>query len=568
MLSGGRREPVIRSQAAGIPAILSHAGKWLIGRGSYLRDGWLALALLLGIALGAQGFTWGTYDCLNLDRMALKNVVGKNRPPLHPGSFYKPPFYTYLNHFLARVPAQSFASSLFWMPKTDRFDFYLKLRLALARLWNLILFAGCVVLVYVLAREFFSIEAGRIGALLFATSAGFVPYQVFLTSDLAVIFMMLAAFFCAARISRNPSMGWSLAAGLLAGLAGATKYNGVMVAAALPVAHLLASRGNPVMACLKRPAAWVCGLAVPVGFLLGNPYALLDLRSFITDFLYNYKVTPVYGGETGESGYGTYFRAYYEIFGSPGLYFILAGILVGLVSVLLARKSSPAWKLWVLALIVTGLYTWKIGSFPRMETRFVLPCAPFLLLLGAAGFGAMMRARWITVPALAGIVGFNLMCGWWVGELFRKDPRNELLAFAREQIPSGSVIEVSASIPRLGDLPDRDYVIHKIPAGVDRWENFSDRFAGDEDVMKIVSKRMENRGREWFSTDALAKRNPDWIFWSTIDLEKSTREFHEALLTGESGYRIVRDGASPKLPSWVYPANTEFLQNRVTVWRR
>ena len=48
-----------------------------------LRDGWLAVALLLGIALGVQGFTWGTYDCLNLDRMALKNVMGKQRPALH-----------------------------------------------------------------------------------------------------------------------------------------------------------------------------------------------------------------------------------------------------------------------------------------------------------------------------------------------------------------------------------------------------------------------------------------------------------------------------------------------------
>lgn len=533
-----------------------------------LRDGWLVLALVLGFALGVQGLTWGTYDCLNLDRMALKNVVGKQRPPLHPGRFYKPPFYTYMNHFLARVPAQTFASNLFWMPKADRFDLYLKLRLAMARFWNLALFAGCVVLVYCLAREFFCVESGRICAVLFATSAGFVPYQVFLTSDLAVIFMMLASFACAAFVSRNPTMGWSVAAGILAGLAGATKYNGGMVAAALPVAHLLASRGNPLMACLRRPAAWVCGLAVPAGFFLGNPYALLDPHSFVTDFLYNYKVTPVYGGETGASGYGFYFQAFFEIFGRPGLFFILAGMLAGLVVVSSSLKRSPAWKLCLLALVVGGIYSWKIGSFPRMETRFVLPCAPYVLLLGASGFGAMMRARWITVPVLACVVAFNLACGWWVGELFRKDPRNELLAYAREHVPSGSVIEVSASIPRLGDLPAREYVLQKIPSGVDRWENFSDRFADDESVMKIVSKRMENPGREWFSVEALRNRSPDWIFWSTIDIERSTRAFHEELLKGGAGYRIVRDGASPKLPAWVYPANTEFLQNRVTVWTR
>ena len=530
-----------------------------------LRDGWLAVALLLGIALGVQGFTWGTYDCLNLDRMALKNVMGKQHPPLHPGSFYKPPFYTYMNHFLARVPAQTFASNLFWMGKADRFDLYLKLRLGLARFWNLALFAGCVVLVYRLAREFFGVESGRICALVFATSAGFVPYQVFLTTDLAVIFMMLASFAGACAVSRNPSMGWSLAAGLLAGLAAATKYNGIVVAAALPVAHLVASRGNPVIACLKRPAAWMCGLAVPIGFILGSPYSLLDPRSFVSDFLYNYKVTPVYGGETRLGSYGKYFDFYFEIFGWPGVVLILAGMAVGVVVVLRSLKTSPAWKLCLLSLVVGGLYSWKIGSFPRLETRFVLPSAPFVLLLGAAGFGAMMRVRWVTVPAIACVIAFNLACGWWMGELFRKDPRNELLAYTREHIPSGAVIEVSASIPRLADLPDREFVLHRIPSGIDRWENFSERFALDEDVMKVVNKRKEPLGLEWFSREARNKRNPDWIFWSTIDIEKSTRRFHEAMVNGESGYRIAWDGTSPKLPLWVYPQNTEFLQNRATI---
>ena len=180
----------------------------------------------------------------------------------------------------------------------------------------------------------------------------------------------------------------------------------------------------------------------------------------------------------------------------------------------------------------------------------------------------MMRARWLTVPAVAGVVAFNLACGWWMGELFRKDPRNELLAYAREHIPSGAVIEVSASVPRLADLPDREFVLHRIPSGIDRWENFSERFALDEDVMKVVNKRKEPLGLEWFSQEARNKRNPEWIFWSTIDIEKSTRRFHEAMVDGESGYRIAWDGTSPKLPLWVYPQNTEFLQNRATILTR
>lgn len=544
-------------------------GKAVLSRSfHYLRDSWLALALLFGLALGLQGFTWGTYDCLNLDRMALKDMVAKQRPPLHPGTFFKPPFYSYMNHFLARIPAQTFASNLFWMPKTERFDFYLKLRLALARFWNLVLFAGCVILVYTLAREFFGLPSARIAALLLATSAGFVPYQIFLTTDLAVVFMMLSAFACAAAISRNPTMGWSIAAGLLTGLAAATKYNGLAVAVALPVAHLIGSRGNPVLACLKRPAAWVCGLAVPAGFLIGNPYALLAFGAFKSDFLYNYKVTPVYGGETRKNGYWEFFQSYFEVFGKPGVCFILAGIAIGLVVVFVSWKKNSAWKLWLLAFLVGGLYAWKIGAFPRMETRFVLPSAPFALLLGAAGFGTMMRARWITAPVVICTVLFNLACGWWVGELFRQDPRNSLLSYVREHVPNGSIVEVSSSIPRIADLPDSNFTIHRIPSGIDRLAKFSERFSTDEEVMEIVSKKKETADLEWFSPEARKNRHPDWIFWSTIDIEKSTRPFHEALLGENSGYRIVWDGASPKLPSWVYPQNTEFLRNRTTVWKK
>ncbi len=534
----------------------------------YLRDGWLGLALLCGVALGTQGLTWGTYDCLNLDRMALKNVLSKERPPLHPGSFFKPPFYTYMNHFLARVPAQTFASNLFWIPNAERFDLYLRLRLVMARFWNLMLFAGSVVLVYAVAREFFGIISGRVAALLLATSAVFVPYQVFLTTDLAVVFMMLAAFAGAARVVRTPTMGWSIAAGLVTGLAAATKYNGLFIAVTLPAAHLLASRGNPIIASLKRPAAWVCGLCVPIGFVLGTPYVVWDFKAFVSDFLYNYRVTPVYGGETADSGYYKFFHAYPEIFGWPALVFMAIAFLIGMVFVWRTRKSSDAWKLVLLTSLFVAFYAWRIGIFPRMETRFVLPSAPFVLLLAAAGFGPLFRLRWISGAVLAGVLSYNLVCGWWMGEMFRRDPRNDVLEFARANIPPETRIEVSSSIPQLNDLPDGNFRLDRIPSGVDRWARFSQQFAEDEDVMKVVELRREPSGLEWFSIEARLARNPEWVIWSSIDIENGTRPFYEAMFSESSGFRIVRDSESPALPRWVYPQNTEFLRNRTTVWNR
>jgi len=533
------------------------------------RDGWLLAAVVAGLLLGAQGFWWGKYDCLNLDRMALQNVAQKGRPYLHPKVFVKPPFYTYFNHFFSRVPAEAISKKLFWMDGTDRKQAYLRLRLAFARVWNLVIFAGCVVLVFGVVEGAFGVLAARFSAWLLATSAGFVPYQVFLTTDLAVVFMMLASFACAVRIVRNPGMGISIAAGLLAGLAAATKYNGLLVAAALPVAHLLASRGNPFLACLRRPAAWACGLAVPVGFVIGNPYCLLDWPAFSSDFLFNYRVTPVYTGQLEGTGYRDFFLAFTEIFGWPGSLFLAAGVLTGGVFVVGNFRRVDGRAVWLLALVVAGVYTWKIGGFPRMETRFVLPAAPFFLLLAAAGFPWFFQyGKRIVLPVAVLVILYNGVCGWLVGGLFRNDPRSEALAFVEREIPPDAVLEVSGSVPRIQDLPGRHFQILKIPIGIGRDERFAKMFAGDRQMEEATARWSVRETPDWFAPGARESRGAGWVLWSTIDMDANARPDHRRLLDGQGGFEAVFDREGPRVPRWAYPGKTEFLHNRMTIWKK
>lgn len=532
-----------------------------------LFDRWLLIAIAIGLLLGVQGFGWGRYDCLNLDRMGLKNVVSNARPWLHPGGFLKPPLYTYLCHFAARVPASFVARNMIWLDGETRKQAYLKIRLALARALNLLMFVGCIVLVFGVTRAEFGIGAARLSSLLLASSAGFIPYQVFLTTDLALVFMMLASFGCAARIVRDPSMGISVAGGLLAGLAAATKYNGLLVAAALPVAHLLASRENPIVDCLKRPSAWACGLAVPIGYLIGNPYTILDWPTFWMDFVYNLKVTPIYNGVTEGNSYGRFFLSFGEILGWPGSAFVLLGLLIGAFSLLTASGRAGC-KFITLTTVVIAVYAWKIGEFPRIETRFVLPIAPFFILLAGIGFSVMLRLRVLTITAFAAVVVYNITCGWWVGQLFINDPRMQALGIADQQLPSCAKIEASDSVPRLKDLPGRKLEIVKIPTGIERDANFSKIFEGDEQMSHALERWGTREGPEWFRPEARAERNPDWIFWSTIDLEGVAMEQYDALFREGSGYRVVFDGRSPVQPWWTYPQQTEFIRNRMTVWQR
>ena len=533
-----------------------------------LLDKWLLLAVVLGVALGAQGLGWGRYDCLNVDAMAFRNIFSKDRPPMHPGEFLKPPFYTYVNHFAARLPATAISSLAFWKGHKERAEFYFQLRLFLARALNLALFAAMVAMVFAVVRTYYDPVAARVAALLLATSAGFVSYQIFLTTDLALVFMMVLTFVCSCAIARNPSMGISVAAGLLAGLTTATKYNGLAVAVALPVAHLLGSRGNPVIACLKRPAAWVCGLAVPVGFLIGNPYAVLDWPKFHSDFFYNYTTTPVYGGRIGGNGYAAFFQTFPEILGWPATAIVICGVLAGLVVVAFGFRRNDGWKLWLLAFAVFAIYTWKIGAFPRMTTRFVLPTVPFLLIVAAAGFGILARVKWVFLPVLAAALAFNLVCGWWVGELFRGDPRMRMLDVVRGQITGSTIVEVSKSIPSIGLMPGRDIHTVKMPGAIERAAQFDKMFADNEEMQKLRNKWKSKDGPEWFTKEARAKRGPGWIIWSSNDVEKIVRPEYLALFDRASGYEVVFDAASPVRPKWAYPHQPDFIENRATVWKK
>ncbi len=363
-------------------------------------------------------------------------------------------------------------------------------------------------------------------------------------------------------------MSNSIAAGLIAGLATATKYNGLAVAIALPLAHLLACRsGNVFLEFIRRKSSWVCGLCVPLGFLLGNPYALFDWSKFRADFIYNYTVTPVYNGATSGNGYVPFFESFFEIFGFPGTFFLGIALIFGLVFVLLNLRTTKAWQLWLMAAAVFALYTYKIGAFPRIETRFVLPAAPFLLIMASAGFVIFLKARILSISLLVVILAYNLACCWWTGRLFADDPRNYIPEFAKQKLQNGGIVEWSKSNPKLEALPVK-LQIFQIHTGLERAAMFDKMFADNAEIHSMLKAKEVQATPEWFSVENRKARKTDYIIWSTIDLEKIVKKHYDALFNESSGYRVIYDAHSPKLPDWVYPTRTEFTRNRTTIWEK
>src|SRR6185369_3935638 len=122
-------------------------------------------------------------------------------------------------------------------------------------------------------------------------------------------------------------------------------YNGVAVGVAIVVAHALR------VAMDGEPRRWrrllfdrhlIVGLAmVPIGFVLGNPYALVDHHKFKSDFLYNYMVAPVYEGQSGHS-WGMFFLRIVETVGLPAFVVFGVGALAAAWVVVRERRLGPA----------------------------------------------------------------------------------------------------------------------------------------------------------------------------------------------------------------------------------
>src|SRR5205807_3014027 len=126
--------------------------------------------------------------------------------------------------------------------------------------------------------------------------------------DSPLLFCMMLSLFFARRIVDAPTTANYLFAAITAGFAGATKYNGIAVAIALPVAHLLARGRDRLLS-----GRFIMALAmVPIGFVIGCPGAVLEWRRFSTDFAYTYFVTPRYNGEGG-LGYLDFIRTGPEV---------------------------------------------------------------------------------------------------------------------------------------------------------------------------------------------------------------------------------------------------------------
>ncbi len=310
---------------------------------------------------------------------------------------------------------------------------------------------GIVLLVFMLGRRLSGERVGIVSALFAALLPDLVIHSHFATTDMPLTFMVILSLYLLLRVYDNWELdnGWAYAgAGFVCGLATAIKYNGVLLFFPLVLTSLLRVRSLDGLLRLRNLSG-VIGMGL--GFLVGTPYALLDIPDFLSWFGYSLRL---------------YNRPNVEIL-QPAWLWHLQTLGMGRNAVLFwagVIGFGLSWRLWgKRGWLINGfalLFVLAVVSQTNRQGRMWLPVAPFFAIWGgllAIWLGGWLKerfsrfsARWLAwLPAiilaiLSGVVSFNRVYNFG-----QEDVRTVAEKWMIANMPAGASIAFDYFAPNL-----------------------------------------------------------------------------------------------------------------------
>lgn len=215
-------------------------------------------------------------------------------------------------------------------------------------------------------------------ALLAAGLLAVMPLHVmsshYVLTDTPLVFFTTLTLLLSLVAHEKNTMGAFALAGVTAGLAASTKYNG-------GIALLM-----PIVACwMTVPSGssrltriLVTALASIAAFVATSPYTLLDLPQFLNDFARiagEYRMNP----PPDEAAWMVYLKHLRLTFGWPAVLLAGAGLLLGLVRFV----RGPGHLRWALIVVFTAVYFAMVARQNIVFARYLLPIVPMLCLAAA-----------------------------------------------------------------------------------------------------------------------------------------------------------------------------------------
>lgn len=286
-------------------------------------------------------------------------------------------------------------------------------------------------------------------ALLAAGLLAVMPLHVqsshYVLADTPTTFFITLALVLTLSAHERGTAGSFAWAGAAAGFAAATKYNGA-------IALLM-----PLLACVMTPRAkdsrLSCALAAvaasAAAFLIGAPYSVLDLPTFLDDFArlaVHFKV----GSTPAEPPWITYVKHLLIQFGYPAMLLAVAGFILAIVRIV----KGPGRVRWAVLLVMPIVQFYMISGQQIVFARYLLPMVPMLCLLAATAVvsGVSLLRRYeiprapraaliaaLTVAALAHPAWASITFDRLIG---RRDTTRMAYEWIAQYIPPGSFVVV------------------------------------------------------------------------------------------------------------------------------
>ena len=358
----------------------------------WLRQAPFAGLLLSLIVLGAAALRfWGL-------GAGLPYAVGVDEPQImervvrmmktgdfNPHFFDWPSLTMYVHLVMACATFLAGAMRGYWsnLDQISAADLYLASRSVTALLGT-----ATVALTYLAGRRWGTPHA-VLAAALMAVIPNHVRQSHYVSTDVPTAFLTTLTFLLALRATERRTLWRFAQAGFAAGLAASAKYNG-LISLVLPLFSVWLSGGTPIQ--LVQRTLIVCGAAA-AAFLIGTPYALLDLPRFLNDYA---RLAAVFAADrAGEPGWLIYLKHLRIALASPALALAFAGL------------AAACWHLgrgpdrvrWLLLVSFPVLYFSVMAGSYQIYGRYMVPIFPFAALLAAIGVMTAIRVlRWTSAP--------------------------------------------------------------------------------------------------------------------------------------------------------------------------
>ncbi len=349
---------------------------------------------------------------------------------------------SYVPYFLISA-ARGFGNTI---PDPAPYGFYFAGRLATAFLGAL-----TVPLVYGLGSQLFHRRSGLIASTLLTFSLLHVVHSHYVTTDVpAAFFVTLSLFFCALVLEKGETR-YILLAGLFAGLAASTKYPGAVALIPVLLAPFL---GRPRGDWQDLSRRTVLGAATfGGGFLLGTPYAFLDLNTFLSSLA---TVVGHYGAsQPGFEGGLAWLWYLQQTLSSADVFLGILGLL-GLAWAVVKHRRGDLLLLSFALPYYLLISLWRV----RFERNLVVLVPVLVVLSGRLLADAVSslatrqpRLRRAEIPILAGLTALAILFPGraildFDRALSQKDHRTLAAEWANSNLPAGARIVTEAfSIP-------------------------------------------------------------------------------------------------------------------------